>query len=352
MASFEPRGAGVRAIVRVPGEGKRTQTFDTQAEAEAWAAALERKKTLGLLSGAAATKVTCGEAWEAYETAVGSKLDSARWNRLRIGKWLLDPLAARPIATTTTHEINEWIERRLVDVSPATVNRELNLMSAAFTYAVKTRKWIAVNPCYGAHRPERGRARNRPLLSADEFARINRCTGYDSDPELVTLTARVGACFLLAVETAMRSGEILRLKPKDYLRDLRTVQVTATERGGRKGARSGRGKSSGRSVPLTGRAIELLDQLLLRVPPDQPYIVGVDDVQRDALWRKARDQACVEDLTFHDTKHEAATRMSRFLDVLALSHAIGTKDLRLLRDTYYNNDASRTAALLPDRLAP
>jgi integrase len=82
-----------------------------------------------------------------------------------------------------------------------------------------------------------------------------------------------------------------------------------------------------------------------------PYIVGINDSQRDALWRKARNQAGVEDLHFHDTKHEAATRLSKYIDVLALSHAIGTKDIRLLRDTYYNNDASRIATLLPKQLS-
>src|SRR5690606_23910156 len=115
-----------------------------------------------------------------------------------------------------------------------------------------------------------------------------------------------------------------------------------------------------RKVPLTGRAMELLDKLLETMPEGQeakdgfsypPYIVGVNDSQRDALWRKARDKSGVENLTYHDTKHEAATRLSTFLDVLALSHAIGTKDVRLLRDTYYNNDAQRAAKLLPSKLA-
>ena len=68
--------------------------------------------------------------------------------------------------------------------------------------------------------------------------------------------------------------------------------------------------------------------------------------------RKCVKRAAVQDLHYHDTKHEAATRLSGFLDVLALSHALGTKDVRLLRDTYYNNDASRSASLLPDQLAP
>lgn len=359
MASFEPRGTSVRVVVRLPDGRKRTATFDTRAEAERWAAEAEEKKRLGTLRGTH-SGVTAGQLFEAYLDAVASKTDTAKWNTLRLTKWLSDDLAAKRLSAIVTHDINEWIARRGKSVSAATVNRELNLMSSAFNYAVRDREWIRVNPCHGARRPERGRPRKRPLMSPREIEALRVSTGYDADPGLLTLTARVGACFLLALETGMRSGEILRLRPMDYWREKRTAHVAAIETGGRKGARSGRASvDPSRNVPLTPRAMELLDQLLLNIPHGQepapgftrpPYIAGLNDSQRDALWRKARDQACVEDLHFHDMKHEAATRMAKFLDVLELSHALGTKDLRLLRDTYYNNDASRSAARLPESL--
>lgn len=370
MASYEPRGNSVRAVVRLPGGGKQTATFDTQVEAEHWAATMEAKKQIGALKGARGAVVTVGQLFEAYLDAVGSKTDSAKWNRLRLLQWCNDPIAAMRLADVVTHHINEWINRRMTTpslstgriVTPSTVNRELNLMSSAFTYAVKDRKWIDVNPCHGARRPERGRPRKRPLLTSAEIHALEISTGFATDPKLRTLTSRVGASFLLALETGMRSGEILRLRPCDYWREKRTVHVAAIEVGGRKSSKSGRASvDPSRNVPLTGRAVELLDLLLATMPDDQeaqegftrpPYIVGVNDSQRDSLWRKAVRQAGVEDLHYHDTKHEAATRLATFLDVLALSHAIGTKDVRLLRDTYYNNDASRSAALLPDRLTP
>lgn len=97
--------------------------------------------------------------------------------------------------------------------------------------------------------------------------------------------------------------------------------------------------------------MQIIQQLLDSRDPEQPYIVGMQDSQRDALWRKAVKHAGVEDIHFHDAKHEAATKLSRFIDVLALSHAIGTKDIRLLRDTYYDNNAERAAALLPEKLS-
>jgi integrase len=85
--------------------------------------------------------------------------------------------------------------------------------------------------------------------------------------------------------------------------------------------------------------------------PSPPYLVGISDGSRDAVWRKVRDRSGVHDLTFHDTKHEACTRLASLIDVLALSHAVGTKDLTLLRDTYYANDIARTVARLPSRIS-
>ena len=37
MAYFEPRGSSIRVVVRLPGGGKKSATFDTQTEADAWA---------------------------------------------------------------------------------------------------------------------------------------------------------------------------------------------------------------------------------------------------------------------------------------------------------------------------
>lgn len=223
---------------------------------------------------------------------------------------------------------------------------------------MKTRKWIKVNPCHGCLRPAAVPPRDRALLTEHERELIKASAGMHEDVGLNTKTARVGACFLLAMETGMRSGEILRLRPVDYHRERRVVKVAALERGGRKGGRSGRLLAS-REVPLTAEAVRVLDALLVNMPADQkpgkdfsfpPYIVGMNDADRDALWRQIRDRSGVEDLVFHDTKHEAATRLSKFLDVIALSHALGTKNLKLLRDTYYANDAERSARQLPDSL--
>ena len=353
MAWIAQRGKVWRAVVRTP-DGRINSTHDTRAEAEAWAARQEHKKAVGTTHGGA----TVGELFEAYYDAVASKRDSAKWDKLRLDKWCLDRIAERPLADVSTRDINEWIARRSEDmhrgkrVTCATINRELNLMSGAFEYARKDREWIKVNPCHGARRPDKGKARKPKLLTPEQIEAVCISTGYAHDQQLQTLTARVGACFLLALETGMRSGEILRMRPADYWRNQNTLHVAAIERGGRKSSKSGQLSDPGRDVPLTARVIELLDQLIASMPAGQPYIVGASDSQRDSLWRKARDQAGLIGHTFHDSKHEACTRLASHIDVLALSHAIGTKDVQLLRDLYYCNDTPHTAALLPRELTP
>jgi integrase len=267
MASFEQRGSSIRVIVRLPGGGKKTSTFDTLTEAKAWAKATEAKvKILG--TKAPTHHITNAQLFETFLDAVASKTDSAKFNTLRLMKWCKDPLADLKVAETTTHHINQWIDRSLKNkLSPATVNRELNLMSSAYRYALKSLHWIDINPCHGAARPEKGRARKRPLLTQEELQALCIATGYTQDPKLTTLTARTGASFLLALETGMRSGEVLRLRPKDYNKAQRYIHVSATEKGGRKGAKSGRGAvDPSRDVPLTQRAMDLLEQLLEAMP--------------------------------------------------------------------------------------
>jgi len=188
MASFEKRGKTVRVVVRLPGGGKRTATFDTMADARAWARESERKKAAG--ASFAADGVTVGDMLAAYLEDVGSQMDSARWNEIRIKTFLRnDTLAQKPLGNVMTYDINKWIQHRLKTpsertgkpVSVATVNREINLLSAAFTYAIKARKWITENPCHEASRPPKGEARDRKLLTPEEIEAICTACGYTPD---------------------------------------------------------------------------------------------------------------------------------------------------------------------------
>lgn len=104
---------------------------------------------------------------------------------------------------------------------------------------------------------------------------------------------------------------------------------------------------------MSSEALRLLTALSDAVPDfdmeqARAASVSVFDLQSrqlDALFRKLRDRAKVSGLTFHDSRHEAITRLAKKLDVLALARMVGHADLRQLQ-TYYNETAEELATRL------
>lgn len=136
--------------------------------------------------------------------------------------------------------------------------------------------------------------------------------------------------FLLAIETAMRAGEICLLEP-EWIKD-NVVHLPAKVIKTRKK----------RDVPLSKRAVELLK--LLPPPGDDGLVFGTSS-SRDALFRKATKSCLIKGLTFHNSRHLAATRLSKKLDILALARMGGWRDLRHLQ-VYYNESAADMAPRL------
>lgn len=86
-------------------------------------------------------------------------------------------------------------------------------------------------------------------------------------------------------------------------------------------------------MPLSKRALELRALL-----PPGDSVFGLSSSSLDALFRKAKATTGVENLTFHDTRHEAITRLARKLNVLDLARMVGHRDLKMLQ-VYYNESA-------------
>nr|WP_295999925.1 tyrosine-type recombinase/integrase [Rugamonas sp.] len=86
-----------------------------------------------------------------------------------------------------------------------------------------------------------------------------------------------------------------------------------------------------RFVPLSPRAMEIWAMV--------PDGFGVTSATVDALFRAARDdRTLIKDLHFHDSRHEAITRLAKKLHVLDLARMTGHKDIGKLM-IYYNESA-------------
>ena len=241
---------------------------------------------------------------------------------VRLGFLSRDQLADVRLSDLNATHLAQWRDRRLRDVSGSTVNRDLNLISHCFAIARDEWRWIRESPTTSVRRPKEAPGRD-VLITQDQIDRILLACGYAEDAPVETVAQRVAVAFLFAIETAMRAGEICGLRP-EHVRG-RAAHLPRTKNG------------FPRDVPLSTRALELWAKI--------PGGLGVSARNLDANFRKYRERAGVEGITFHDTRHLAITRLSKRLDVLALARMTGHRDLKQLQ-RYYNESAEELAGRL------
>lgn len=296
-------------------------SFTTKAAALAW----EAEQRVQIKEGKAQTTgKTMREALERYELEVSKKKRSYANEAKRLAWFRTTPLADKKIADVKPADIAAWRDARLKEVKSSTVNRDMNLLSHVFTIARREWDWIKESPTRDVERPKDPPHRDR-RISDTEIDTICLQLGWDRQKPAPPITKqhRIAIAFVFAIETAMRAGEICALRKGDVQGRVARLHMTKNGRP--------------RDVPLSAYALELW-----KLVPDgfdlTPAIL-------DALFRKAKKGAGVEGLTFHDTRHEAITRLAQKLDVLDLARMVGHTNINQLR-TYYNPTAEDIASRL------
>lgn len=309
---------------RVMVDGRRTSgTFSTKAGALAWEA---QQRTAPTPAGAASTQ-TCADAFERYELEVSRAKKGARWEALRLDAMTRSALGPVKLRDLDESHIAAWRDTRMKTVQGSTVIRELNLLSSVFTFARKEWKWISKSPTTDVKRPKENPHRSR-RISAVEIEAICLVLGWDHaavGARPTTKRQRIALMFLFAIETAMRAGEICHLTEKSISGRVAHLPASICKNG------------VARDVPLSPRALELWAMA--------PEGFGVSSASLDAMFRAAREKTGIENLKFHDTRHEAITRLAGKLSVLDLARMVGHTDIRELM-TYYNISADDIAGKL------
>jgi integrase len=289
----------------------------TWFEAAAWA--LEREAEL---TGKKLPDKALRDALRRYAEEVATTRPGERWEVLRCGSMARMDIAKKRLGDLDASHMAAWRDERLKVVSAATVRREIAFLRSVFDVARREWRWMRINPLDDVRRPPPPPSRRR-RVAADEIDRVTMALGYDGgEPENVS--HRVALSFLFAMETAMRSGEIVGMKWTDV--SAKSVRLPKTKNGDE------------RHVPLSLRAREIIGLL----PREGETVFGLNDAIRDALFRKARDRAGIVDLHFHDSRAEAIWRLSKKLDVMELARMIGHRDLRSLL-IYYQTTADELA---------
>lgn len=214
----------------------------SKRDAVAWARKTESEIERGLWRDTTREEsTTLTVAIQRYLVEVTSKKRSARSERSTMGIWLETPIARLSLARITSEDIarlrNEWLKT----LAPASVVRRMTPLAHLFVTAKK--EWgmtSLVNPFDSVKKPSVSDERTRRVTD-DEINRLCAASGSLSLPAFVRL----------AVETAMRRGELSKLVWKDVDLKNRAAHLpkTITKNGYE------------RTVPLSSRAVKIFSEL-------------------------------------------------------------------------------------------
>lgn len=320
MPTYQIRGGKVRAIVRIKGFEAASDTFPNKTRAKAWALKTEAEMRDGTY--VAPTKQTFKAVVERYL----KEEECDRWTSNRL-KALLRDERWTDLPLSEVHDpVAHWIEKRRKEVKPNTVRREATIISSLMTHAIK--RWrikLRANPMRDVELPPKDRPRNRRVKQSEIdalWAKFGHTVG--------TTRSYVPWMFEFACETGMRLGELTEIEWSGVHLEDRWVYVPPSKNG------------DDRHALLTERAVVLLKQLPRNV--DRVFPVNKGSIGTE--FREATKSLGFADLHFHDSRHEACTRLARFLTVMELARVIGHRDLKSLM-VYYNPTPAELAAKLP-----
>jgi integrase len=227
------------------------------------------------------------------------------------------------------------MQARLQTVKPATVQREANMVRNVFTVGAKLWRWCSLeSPFKYLELPGKQPPRTR-RVHWTEARRVLRRLGYITGKPPHNTQSQIAHAWLIALRTAMRSGEILGLTKGAVNLETRVVRLDKHKTQHHTGRP--------RFVPITKQAARLLRVL---VNAQNERLFTVTAASKDALFRRAVDQCGIVGMTFHDSRAEALTLLSRRVDLLTLQKISGHADINVLAASYYRESPEDVAARL------
>lgn len=322
MASIRKRNNRWEVRVRRIGYPTQTKTFTHKSSAQTWA----REAELALEQG----KLTCRpqrlsmtleEAVQRYlaEVSIHHKGHDAERYRLMN---LLERLGrTRLLAAITSKDIATLKTERLQRVSSGAVRRELNLLSSLFETAKN--EWAATslgNPVRAVKRPKDSVSRDRRLTLTERHQLLSKAARLANIQPYLAI--------LIALETGMRQGEILKLQWDDIDLGRDIISVRDAKNG------------HNRQVVMSDR----LAAHLATVQRTNDAVFQITSSGLQQAFRKLTRRLQMYDLRFHDLRHEAiSTFFERGLTVPEVQLMSGRRTLdQLMRYAHATSQAVKS----------
>ncbi len=346
MATFELRESGWwQAKVRRKGYPAQSKTFETKSAAKDWAKKIEAKMAEGVfVSASDAERTTLGDLIDRFITDYAEKPENYKqredkkeaWRfqlqhlKNALGQYSLAVIDQKLIRKYRTDRGNTlWRGEKIKD---STIRKEIFMLSKLFSYAEKEENITLPrgNPVEKISKPGEGKARDRRLTKDEMKKLLAECKASRN----IYLLPAVE----LAIELAMRQGEILALdwKDVDQGRSIATIRESKTDDD----------DVQGRIVPLSPRAINILKTLPRKIG-NKTKVIPVQRMTLYHVFHAAVVRAGIKDFTFHDLRHESLSRLSERGDfsMLEMAAVSGHRTLQMLK-RYNHQDAERLAKKL------
>ena len=310
MATIRRRGKTYHVQIRKVGYPPVTKSFSSITVARKWTKATEADMERRL-SVSVPSRLTVGDLLERYESEV---IPTHKGSRREIYKsrTLRKNFSKIRLCDLSPSDVRQYRDIRLKTISPATLRRELAVLSSAINHASK--EWgifVSTNPVTAISVPRTANARSR-RLEADEQNRL-----------LSASNGELRRIIIIALETGMRRGEILEIRRSHIDFILQTLLIPRTK------------TDTPRTIPLSSMAVvSLKEQISIsgNITPirETPLFSLLPDSLSQAFRRLCR-RLDIQNLHFHDLRHEATSRLfEKGLNPVEVATITGHKDTRML----------------------
>ncbi|ODW57088.1 hypothetical protein BBL88_08555 [Vibrio parahaemolyticus] len=307
------RGTRYKARVRVTSNGKTLgqccKTFDTYPEAEKWAQKTaklaNREGVKGLQKAKKNKRVLIGDVINMTLTKEPTVSNLRRSKRANLKMLLRYPIAKVPVEDLSAKVLFEHCQTRCKTVKPQTVSHDISnlcttLKDANTFYGISC-DCTVFNDARSSLQRHGFIARSDERIRRPTLEELQQISGaLETKESCSTRILPLSDIVDLAVETAMRRGEIVKMQRRDYCKKTKTLVIRD-----RKDPRKSQRHTT--KISLSEKALEILEKHSDKKDDDFIFDYKADAISR--AWRKLTKDLKIDDLRFHDLRAEAASRL-------------------------------------------
>ncbi|PRC90854.1 site-specific integrase [Solimicrobium silvestre] len=325
MASIRQKNGAWVVDIRRKGHKSISKSFRTKSLAQTWAREIEQQiDSMQYKDVRSLALVTVRALIDKYIEEIGSIKKIGRTKADSLRKWKITH-GALTVSELTDDLLIKHIQQRAKTVSGVTIAVDLAYLSGV----LKTAKELWRMPV-DMSVTVTARASLRYLgLTSKSRERDRRPTNGEIEDICLHFAIKtrqrvpMGDLIHFAIETAMRAGEIVNLRWQDINHDHKTITIRNRKHPTEK-------EGNHQEVPLLGTAYDILVRQPKKDKEERIFPIAEGTVS--SLFPRACNALGIDDLRFHDLRHEGVSRLfERGLSIMEVSLISGHRDLKMLK---------------------